>query len=71
MRDMTQHQTPDPYDGLSEREIDEIHDMLYLQVDEIAGELGLKPDPDTLRFSAADQEKIIEYCRDMVIRLRD
>jgi hypothetical protein len=71
MRDMTQNPTLNPYDALSEREIDEIHDMLYMQADEIAEGLGLTPDPETLRFSEEDQEKITWHCRDIVMRHRD
>jgi hypothetical protein len=55
---------------LTKAEQDEALDMLYQQVDEIAAELGLKRDPDTERFSEADQEKIMERARDMVIASR-
>jgi hypothetical protein len=33
--------------------------------------VGLTPVPDTLQYSEADQAKIITYCRDIVIHLRD
>ena len=69
---MTQHQTHD-IDwtiGLTEQEQERVLDMISMQIYEAGAELGLQPDPETLRFSAADEATIIAHFRDTVITAR-
>jgi hypothetical protein len=51
-------------------EQERVNDMLSQEVFEIAEELGIKPD-ERMRFSEADQLRLIERCRAIVIASRD